>query len=158
MQGYFPSQCFAYLSFLNTCSFCRGSLLLCARIVTTSTCGSDKQGCKPSLGCSRVHSWWKGGWEEEGRCLWVLPVVLDLLLLPHCSGSQLCPWRTWMCFFPSYGTAKKKKGSRTEVELSELSKDNLTVAWAFIREQVNMESKPKSLRQGSDKEEQDSLP
>lgn len=31
-------------------------------------------------------------------------------------------------FFPLYNTAKKKKGSRTEVGLSILNKDNLTVA------------------------------
>lgn len=109
-----------------------------------------------NIGCSRVCSWWKDDWKPrrvrgEGggeAALWILAVVLNLLLLLYCIGSQFCPWRKWMFFwflwvwffFPWDSMAKKKKGSRTGVEVGVLSKYNLSVGWAFMRKQVNMES------------------
>lgn len=65
----------------------------------------------------------KGG--VRGSCQWssicfCYPIALE--------ASSVLEEHECVFFFPLYNTAKKKKGSRTEVGLSILNKDNLTVA------------------------------
>lgn len=72
------------------------------------------------------------------------PSVIPLHWEPAPSLKRINAFSIFLLLFPpppSWGSiAKKKKGSGTEVEVGVLSKDNLTVDWAFVRKQGNMES------------------